>query len=103
MNQAMSILQLQAMVEVLPDNEKDFFFQSYINQIKNPALAVGLSVCLGTFGIDRFYAGDVLLGILKLITLGGMGIWHIVDIFLIGGRVRTKNMRIAQEIMMSLR
>lgn len=103
MNQAMSILQLQSMIETLPANVRDVFFHTYITQIKNPALAVGLSVALGSLGVDRFYAGDVLLGCLKLITLGGLGVWHIIDIFLIGGRVREKNMQTAHELMRSLR
>ena len=46
--------------------------------------AVVLSVLLGVLGIDRMYTGRVGLGILKLITLGGVFIWWIVDMCLMG-------------------
>jgi TM2 domain-containing protein len=38
---------------------------------------------LGVFGAHRFYAGKVGTGILELLTVGGLGIWWLVDMILI--------------------
>ncbi len=42
-----------------------------------------LSIFLGAFGVDRFYVGKTGTGIIKLLTVGGCGIWWLVDIILI--------------------
>jgi len=58
---------------------------------KKPVIALVLGITLGPFGADRFYIGDIGLGIAKLCTCGGLYLWWLIDMFLIMGETRKKN------------
>ncbi len=68
--------------------------------LKDPTLILVLSILVGYLGIDRFLIGDVGLGVGKLLTCGGFGIWQIVDWFLIMGRTREVNFNSMQQALM---
>lgn len=46
-------------------------------------IALVLCIVLGGFGVHRFYTGNTATGVLMLLTLGGCGIWTIIDIIMI--------------------
>jgi predicted RNA-binding Zn-ribbon protein involved in translation (DUF1610 family) len=50
---------------------------------RNYNTLVWLSILLGEFGVDRFYVGKVGTGLLKLFTVGGCGIWWLVDVIMV--------------------
>jgi hypothetical protein len=49
-------------------------------------IALLFSIFLGYLGIDRFYMGQVGMGIGKLLTGGGCGVWWLIDVILIATR-----------------
>jgi hypothetical protein len=53
---------------------------------KEYIIALLFSIFLGYLGIDRFYMGQVGLGIGKLLTGGGCGVWWLIDVILIATR-----------------
>ena len=57
----------------------------------NPVAALVLAVFLGYLGIDRFYSGNIVAGVIKLLTLGGLGIWWIIDIVLFAFQVAQRS------------
>ena len=68
--------------------------QVAIAQMKDPIIVLVISLFVGYLGIDRFYLGDTGMGIGKLLTAGGCGIWAIIDLFLIMGAAKQKNMEL---------
>jgi TM2 domain-containing membrane protein YozV len=51
-----------------------------LNSEKDWLVTLLLAIFLGPLGIDRFYAGRIVLGIVKLLTFGFFLIWWAVDI-----------------------
>ncbi|MDA3893177.1 MAG: TM2 domain-containing protein [Salinivirgaceae bacterium] len=68
-------------------------------QFKDPTVSIIVSLLGGSFGIDRFLIGDTGMGIGKLLTCGGLGIWTIIDWFMIMGATREKNIQKIQQIL----
>lgn len=50
---------------------------------KNFVATLLLCLLLGYLGVHRFYVGKIGTGILQLITLGGLGIWVLIDLIMI--------------------
>lgn len=68
-------------------------------QFKDPTTALILSLFLGCYGIDRFYLGHTGLGVGKLLTCGGCGIWAIIDWFNISKATRNVNYQKLQSVL----
>lgn len=85
---AEKIFEVRNVIMSLPDEKRT---QIEGIELNNPQTIMVLAWFFGGFGIDRFMNGQILLGILKLITCGGLMIWAIVDIFTAQKRTQIYN------------
>lgn len=58
---------------------------------QDPDTMIIISLFVGGLGVDRFMLGDTGLGIAKLLTCGGFGIWWLIDLFTIQDLTKEKN------------
>ena len=56
--------------------------QTAVND-KNFALVATPCLLLGVFGVHRFYCGKIISGVLMVLTIGGLGIWALVDFVIV--------------------
>ena len=56
--------------------------QTAVND-KNFVLVATLCFLLGVFGVHQFYCGKVISGVLMVFTIGGLGIWALVDFVIV--------------------
>ena len=75
-------------LEALPEQQLSML---YSISFQDPTMMLIISLFGGSLGIDRFILGHVGLGVGKLLTCGGCGIWTIVDWFLIMDATRQAN------------
>lgn len=94
-------VELASIISSVPESSRQSFLSAFQASEKNPTLLFGFNVWLGWLGVDRFLVGDIVAGILKLITLGGFGLWQLIDCFLIGSRARSKNIALARQLQTS--
>lgn len=83
----------------LPENRRLEFQMAFAAQKKERNTALLLAIFLGEFGIDRFYLGQTLIGVLKLCTFGGCLMWSLLDCFLILGATDAHNNALLDELM----
>lgn len=131
MDQTSYLFAFQDLIESVPPESKERFMSLYVAQMKSPVLAVGLNAFgfSSVFGASRFYAGDIMLGVLRIfafvaffiilclwatdqhnlflfelcmLSLTGILAWSIADSFLIGGRILEKNIKLAHGIRNSM-
>lgn len=57
----------------------------------------------GGIGGHRYYLGDIGYAIAMTFTIGGLGVWAIIDVFLIGKRLETKTAELEREAIMKVK
>jgi TM2 domain-containing membrane protein YozV len=62
-------------------------------ELKSPTTMLIISILVGILGVDRFMLGQVGMGILKLLTVGGLGILYIIDWINVSKMTREYNFR----------
>ena len=87
-------MQIREKLEKLDDSRESLLIAT---PWKNPTTSLLLALFLGGFGADRFFLGQPGLGVIKLLTCGGAGIWAIIDWFT--AISRTKNYNLNQLMM----
>jgi hypothetical protein len=91
------------LIQDFTDQQKMLFVSQFDSVKKDPGTVLILSVLFGVWGVDRFLLGDTGMGLLKLFTFGGCGIWAMIDWFTTKGRANDFNRMRAMEIVQSIK
>lgn len=80
--------------------DENRFLMIASTEYKDTTTMLLISIFIGELGIDRFLLEDVGLGVLKLLTFGGCGIWWIIDLINIQRMTREYNFKKLQQMAM---
>lgn len=75
--------------EPVYDDYQDHSYRPDYNYGRRPVRAFNkhlytwvFSFLCGMYGVDRFCRGQIALGVLKLLTFGGFGLWYLADVII---------------------
>ena len=87
---ANELIATQGRLEKIPD---DKITSLALVELKSPVIGLILGLLFGGFGVDRFYKGDIGLGIIKFLSMFILigFIWVIVDLFLVYKGIQKDN------------
>ena len=83
-----------AAFQELDEDQKLAFVAAYSRRRRSMPLMMAFAILLP---IQLFVLDKILLGILFLLTGGGLGVWYVVEWFLTPRRVRDYNTKVASE------
>lgn len=69
---------------------------------KSESMAAILWLFTGAIGGHRYYNGNIMYAVCMTATLGGLGVWTVIDLFHIRRAVEKKNIEIEREIISKL-
>ena len=81
---------LMVVKETLEKLDDDKFFMIQGTEFQKPSTILIIAILLGW---ERFWLDDVALGVVKIFTAYGCGIWWLIDIFSAKERARKYNFR----------
>lgn len=84
----------------LEETDESYVPIIYSVDFKDVTTMILISIFLGSLGIDRFMLGETGLGVLKLLTAGGCGIWTIVDWCIISQKTKEYNYEQLMKVLM---
>lgn len=94
---ALQMQQIGQMLEKADDVKGEM---ALAQDYKDPTMILVIAFIVGGLGVDRFMLGETGLGVAKLLTVGGCGIWSIADLFTAQKRAKEYNFKLVQKVLM---
>jgi TM2 domain len=85
-------MDMERIREKLQASDETLLYRLSGLEFRDPMMMLVISFLAGVLGIDRFMIGQTGMGVAKLLTFGGCGIWALIDLFLIMDATKKYNM-----------